>query len=250
MKYIFLLLTVFSIYSQNENFEKKTFIYELDTLNYRILKPLDYDSKKKYPVHLFLHGAGERGNDNESQLIHGSDLFLKKENRENYKSWVIFPQAPLNEWWGGHYDAYKFNYQVKISSALNLVIKFMDQFIERNDVDKNKIYVSGLSMGGMGTFSILSQRPDMFAAATPICGDGDPNSVESFAKKVPIWIFHGALDRVVHPNKSLIMAQALIEKGGNPRVTIYENVYHDSWNNAFDEKDFLSWIHSKSKTNE
>ena len=250
MKYIFLLLTVFSIYSQNENFEKKTFIYELDTLNYRILKPLDYDSKKKYPVHLFLHGAGERGNDNESQLIHGSDLFLKKVNRENYKSWVIFPQAPLNEWWGGHYDPYKFNYQVKISSALNLVIKFMDQFIERNDVDKNKIYVSGLSMGGMGTFSILSQRPDMFAAATPICGDGDPNSVESFAKKVPIWIFHGALDRVVHPNKSLIMAQAIIEKGGNPRVTIYENVYHDSWNNAFDEKDFLYWIHSKSKTNE
>ena len=105
-------------------------------------------------------------------------------------------------------------------------------------------------MGGMGTFSILSQRPEMFAAATPICGDGDPNSVKSFAKKVPIWIFHGALDRVVNPNRSLIMAQAIIEENGSPRVTIYENVYHDSWNNAFDEKDFLSWIHSKSKTNE
>ena len=102
----------------------------------------------------------------------------------------------------------------------------------------------------MGTFSILSQRPNMFAAATPICGDGDPKSVKSFAKKVPIWIFHGALDRVVHPNRSLIMAQSIIEENGSPRVTIYENVYHDSWNNAFDEKDFLSWIHSKSKTNE
>ena len=103
------------------------------------------------------------------------------------------------------------------------------------------------SMGGMGTFSILSQRPDMFAAATPICGDGDPKSVKSFAKKVPIWIFHGALDRDVHPNRSLIMAQAIIEENGSPRVTIYENVYHDSWNNAFEEKDFLSWIYSKSK---
>ena len=163
---------------------------------------------------------------------------------------IIFPQSPKNDWWGGHYDPYKFDYQVKNSKALKLVINLMDEFIMRSDVNKNKIYVSGLSMGGMGTFSILSRRPDMFAAATPICGDGDPNSVKSFAKKVPIWIFHGALDRVVHPNRSLIMAQAIIEENGSPRVTIYENVYHDSWNNAFDEKDFLSWIHSKSKTNE
>ena len=78
MKYLFLIFSVLTIYSQNENFEKKSFIYKSDTLNYRILKPLNYDSSKKYPVHLFLHGAGERGNDNESQLIHGSNLFLKE----------------------------------------------------------------------------------------------------------------------------------------------------------------------------
>ena len=96
MKYLFLILSVFSIYSQNENFEKKSFIYETDTLNYRILKPLNYDSSKKYPVHLFLHGAGERGNDNESQLIHGSNLFLKENNRKKYPSFVIFPQSPKN----------------------------------------------------------------------------------------------------------------------------------------------------------
>ena len=250
MKYIFLIFSVLTIYSQNENFEKKSFIYDTVTLNYRFLIPLIYDSTKKYPVHLFLHGAGERGNDNESQLIHGSNLFLKENNQKKYPSFVIFPQCPKNDWWGGHYDTYKFDYQVKNSKALKLVINLMDEFIMRSDVNKNKIYVSGLSMGGMGTFSILSQRPNMFAAATPICGDGDPKSVKSFAKKVPIWIFHGALDRVVHPNRSLIMAQSIIEENGSPRVTIYENVYHDSWNNAFDEKDFLSWIHSKSKTNE
>ena len=111
----------------------------------------------------------------------------------------------------------------------------------------NRVYVSGLSMGGMGTFEILSQRPDMFAAATPISGSGDLNKVKNYAKKLPIWIFHGSLDKVVLPKESLDIAKKIIEQGGNPRLTLYENVGHDSWNDAFEEKDFLSWIHSKSK---
>tara|TARA_B100000989_G_scaffold274597_1_gene233534 strand:+ start:885 stop:1625 length:741 start_codon:yes stop_codon:yes gene_type:complete len=244
MKYFFLLFTVFTIYSQNENFEKKIFIFESDTLKYRILKPLDYDSNKKYPVHLFLHGAGERGNDNQKQLVHGSKLFLNLENRKKYKSWVIFPQCPIDDWWGNkkRYPEFKGN-------AIGLVIKLMESMLNSKNVDDNRIYVSGLSMGGMGTFEILSQKPNMFAAATPICGSGELNNVEKYAKKVPIWIFHGALDKVVLPSKSLQIAEKIIEEGGNPRVTIYESVYHDSWNNTFEEKDFLSWIHSKSKNN-
>ena len=102
-------------------------------------------------------------------------------------------------------------------------------------------------MGGLGTFSILNARPEMFAAATPICGDGDPNSVENFAKKVAIWIFHGSADKVVLPQQSLKMANAILNAGGNPKITIYENVAHNSWDTAFAEKDFLKWIHSKTK---
>jgi len=109
------------------------------------------------------------------------------------------------------------------------------------------VYVSGLSMGGMGTFVILNLRPEMFAAATPICGDGDPSLVSNYSKKVPIWIFHGSDDTVVSPKKSLKMAKAIIENGGSPKMTFYENVGHDSWNNAFAEKEFINWIHSKSK---
>ena len=234
--------------SQNlDLFEKEIFIQGKDTLNYRVLKPQNYDSEKSYPLHLFLHGAGERGNDNELQLVHGAKLFLKKENREKYKSWVIFPQSPKNDWWGGYYSPYEYDYQVEKSDALGLVIKLMDHLVNRKDVDKDKVYISGLSMGGLGTFSILNQRPNMFAAATPICGDGGPNSVDNFAKKVNIWIFHGSADKVVHPNQSLKMAQAIINAGGNPKVTIYENVEHNSWDVAFAEKDFLKWIHSKTK---
>ena len=246
-----LLIIVFLMFSNSnsqdlELFEKKTFEFEKETLSYRILKPLNYNSNKQYPVHLFLHGAGERGNDNVSQLVHGGKLFLKKENREQYNSWVIFPQAQKNDWWG-YKDPYKFDYNVKESKAMSLVVKLMDDFTQRKDVDPNKVFVSGLSMGGMGTFVILNLRPEMFAAATPICGDGDPSLVSNYSKKVPVWIFHGSDDTVVSPKKSLKMAKAIIENGGSPKITFYENVGHDSWNNAFAEKDFLKWIHSKSK---
>jgi len=250
MKYFNLAIILFMISNSNAQdlnlYEKEIYIHENDTLNYRILKPLNYDSNKQYPVHLFLHGSGERGNNNVSQLVHGGKLFLKKENREQYNSWVIFPQASKSDWWG-HSEPYKFNYNVKESKDMSLVIKLMDSFVERNDVDTNRVYVSGLSMGGMGTFVILNLRPEMFAAATPICGDGDPNSVKNYSKKVPIWIFHGSDDTVVSPKNSLKMAKAIIENGGSPKITFYENVDHGSWNNAFAEKDFLKWIHSKSK---
>ena len=250
MKYLVIFFILFLNVNLNSQdldlYEQEIFVTEKDTLNYRILKPLNYDSTKQYPVHLFLHGAGERGNDNVSQLVHGSKLFLKKESREKYNSWVIFPQAPKNDWWG-YKDPYKLNYNVKESKAMSLVVKLMDNFSKRNDVNQNKIYVSGLSMGGMGTFVILNLRPDMFAAATPICGDGDPNSVNNYAEKIPIWIFHGSDDTVVSPKKSLKMANAIIDAGGSPKITFYENVGHDSWNNAFAEENFLKWIHSKTK---
>ena len=122
-KKFILIFFPFLLFSQTELFDKKNFIVENDTLRYRILAPLDYDANEKYPVHLFLHGAGERGNDNELQLFHGSNLFLNNNNRKKYKSWVIFPQSPKNDWWGGYYDPYKYDYDVKRSKSLELVIK-------------------------------------------------------------------------------------------------------------------------------
>ncbi len=102
-------------------------------------------------------------------------------------------------------------------------------------------------MGGMGTFEILYRKPDMFAAATPICGNGITTLTKRYANKVSIWVFHGSDDKVVQPKHSLKMIRAIIASGGSPKMTLYENVGHDSWNNAFDEPNFLKWIHSKSK---
>ena len=256
MKQILILifsLLVSNIYTQNLNlFEDEIFVNEKDTLNYRILKPLDYDPNQKYPVHLFLHGAGERGFNNSSQLMYVDRLFLKKENREHYKSWIILPQCPTNDRWPSlsSDSEWNNNFENKITGpnkSLKLVMELMDRFIEKKQVNKQKVYVSGLSMGGMGTFEILYRRPNMFAAATPICGNGIAAFAKQYANKVSIWIFHGSDDKVVQPKHSLKMANAIIESGGSPKMTLYENVGHDSWNNAFAEPNFLKWIHSKSK---
>ena len=249
---LFFALYLCNLNSQNiELYEKETFIFENDTLNYRILKPLNYDPNKQYPVHLFLHGSGERGKDNSSQLTHGGSLFLKKENREKYNSWVIFPQCSKNDRWpsisSDLWDQVFENKIKKPNKSLGLVIRLMDEFIEKKDVDNQRIYVSGLSMGGMGTFEILFRRPDMFAAATPICGNGITQLAKLYANKAPVWIFHGSDDKVVSPKYSLEMARAIIESGGSPKMTLYSNVDHNSWDKAFAEKDFLKWIHSKTK---
>lgn len=254
MKYLNLMFVFFIFNYLNSQelklYEKEIFVYENDTLNYRILKPLNYNPNKQYPVHLFLHGSGERGNDNSSQLTHGGKLFLKKENREKYNSWVIFPQCSKNDRWpslsSDQWDKSFNNNNSKPNKSLGLVIRLMDKFIEKKQVDKQRIYLSGLSMGGMGTFEILFRRPNMFAAATPICGNGIPQLAKLYADKVPLWIFHGSDDNVVSPKYSLAMAKAIIEAGGSPKMTLYENTGHGSWNNAFEEKDFLKWIHSKS----
>ena len=255
MKYLNFFLFLFILNNLNSQdfklYEKETFVFENDTLNYRILKPLNYDSNQKYPVHLVLHGSGERGNDNTSQLTHGGALFLEKENREKYNSWVLFPQCSNNDRWANlKSDTWDVSFKdtvTKPNKSLQLVIRLMDQFIENKQVDKQRIYVSGLSMGGMGTFEILYRRPNMFAAATPICGNGSTEFAYLYANKVSIWIFHGSDDKVVSPKHSLNMATAIIESGGSPKMTLYENVGHGSWDNAFAEKNYLKWIHSKTK---
>tara|TARA_B100000767_G_scaffold110750_1_gene105964 strand:- start:460 stop:1230 length:771 start_codon:yes stop_codon:yes gene_type:complete len=255
MKYllfIFIVCYQANTFSQDfELYEKEIFVFENDTLNYRILKPLNYDPQGIYPVHLFLHGAGERGNDNIAQLTHGGELFLKKENREKYNSWVIFPQCPKNDRWPNlKSDAWDKKFKNKISKpnkSLKLVIRLMDQFIEKKQVDKQRVYVSGLSMGGMGTFEILYRRPNMFAAATPICGNSSEKLAYLYANKVQLWIFHGSVDKVVSPKHSLNMVNAIKKSGGNPKFSLYENIGHASWGNAFAEKNYLKWIHSKTK---
>lgn len=249
------LLIVNGINGQDMDLYKpKVFRSGGDTLSYRIMYPSKYDVNKKYPVILFLHGAGERGSNNQDQLLHGGKLFADSANRAKYPAFVIFPQCPKSDFWArmkrdetpGSDSLGGFNFisDEPIGKSLGLVVKLIDSFAKTPQVDKKKIYLGGLSMGGMGTFELLWRKPNFFAAAVPICGGGDPSKVSIYARNYPVWVFHGSADPVVPVANSRLMVSQIKAAGGNVTYTEYPGVGHDSWNNAFAEPVLLKWLFS------
>lgn len=221
-----------------------------NTLNYRILYPSDYDVNRKYPLILVLHGSGERGSDNSSQLVHGGKLFLDSAIRVEYPAFVVFPQCPAEDFWANlkkddnkdSLGGFGYMSHKPIRTSLELVSMLMDSLAQTPQINTRKMYVGGLSMGGMGTFELLWRKPKFFAAAFPICGGGDPAKVNLYARNFPIWVFHGDADKVVTPANSRIMVNALKKAGARVKYTEYPGVGHDSWNNAFAEPDLLKWL--------
>ena len=238
-----------------QGFEAFTFINEKsDTLLYRMLSPLQNDEEKKYPLVLFLHGAGERGNDNIKQLTHGASLFLNELNRKQLPAYVVFPQCPENDYWASvKIDRsslplnLSFDYSKPITQSLSLVIDLVNQLKEDKNIDEQRIYVVGLSMGGMGTFELIHQQPDLFAAAVPICGGGDDTMFSKKAARTPMWVFHGTEDNVISVQHSRIMVKRIGKFNKGLRYTEYPEVKHNSWDRAFAEPDLLPWLFSHKK---
>ena len=220
-------------------FDKLTHQTTKYTLQYRLLKPKELKENQQYPLVLFLHGSGERGNDNVKNLKYITDLFLKEKNRNDFPCYVVVPQCPASENWT-YPDWYR-----DPREPTNSVVKLIDSLSNLPHVDKSRIYVAGLSMGGYGTWYLLTRFPDMFAAAIPICGGGDPNQVANFTH-VPIWAFHGSKDDRVDPEESRKMIEALEKAGARPKYTEYKKTGHvDSWLKAFQEPTLLSWLFSQ-----
>lgn len=244
----------FVAYTQ-EGFQLRTFeTKDGHTLPYQILYPKNYDRTQKYPIVLVLHGAGERGNDNQKQLTHGSKLFLNEENRAKFPAIVVFPQCASDSYWmSGKIDRTKqpieliFDYPKAPNWPLKAAIDLVKKLIKEEAVDKKRMYITGLSMGGMGTFEALSRYPKLFAAAAPICGGGNLELTKKYAKRVPLWIFHGSVDAVVKVQYSRDIYAALQANGTKVKYTEYPNVNHNSWDNAFAEPEFLSWMFSHIK---
>lgn len=254
-----IIFNSFAVKAQEKINDKSAFSYEThilnnDTLNYRLLMPKNFSQNKQYPVVLFLHGAGERGSNNETQLVHGSTLFLNEKHRDNFPAIVIFPQCPKDDYWSKvdvdrttYPIGLKFKYEESPTTPMALVIDLLDKTFEKPFIKKDQVYVMGLSMGGMGTFEIIHRQPNMFAAAIPICGAGDPKYVSNYSKTLPVWIFHGAQDNVVDPQWSIDMASAILKTGGFPKFTLYDFANHNSWDSAFAEPELLNWLFSKTK---
>jgi len=250
------LLFPFLSKAQNlSSFDKGTYINKNDTLPYRILFPVDFDAKKKYPLILVLHGAGERGNDNEAQLKYGPKLFLNDTIRSKYPAIVVMPQCPAASYWSNvkiqgdssGKRSFQFHEGGDPTVAMKSLLGLIAQLLDKPFIDKHRVYVGGLSMGGMGTFELLRRKPDLFAAAFAICGGDNTRNAKIYAKKVPLWIFHGAKDEVVPADHSIIMVNAIKAEGGNPRFTLYPNDNHNSWDDAFAEPGLMPWLFSHTK---
>jgi len=250
-----LALSAFAAAQDKTAYEKHWLVKGSDTLPYRLLLPKNYDPAKKYPLVLFLHGAGERGNDNEAQLVHGWKLFLKDDVREQYPAIVVFPQCPANSYWSNvqfRYDSLAkqrtFHFQAggAPTTAMRLLLQLLDELENRYRLDDDRFYVGGLSMGGMGTFELVSRKPRKFAAAFPICGGANPVTAKKL-KRTSWWIFHGLKDDVVPPQLSQQMADALKKVKAKVKLTLYPEANHNSWDPAFAEPDLLPWLFSHKK---
>ncbi|WP_099034300.1 prolyl oligopeptidase family serine peptidase [Lacimicrobium alkaliphilum] len=231
-------------------FEAKTYSHGGQSLNYRILYPADFEPQKTYPLVLFLHGAGERGDDNLAQLTHGAELFAREDVRREYPAIVVFPQAPENDYWANvdvlresqPYQLQFADISAQPTDAMQLVLALTDVLSAEPFVDKQRVYVGGLSMGAMGTYEILARRPHLFAAAIAICGGGNVNNAAHYQKELHIWAFHGTEDKVVDASLSEEMVAAINQHGGNARLTLYKDTNHNSWDKAFAEPALLPWL--------
>lgn len=212
---------------QEMKFEKR--IVKTVKLNYLLYLPKNYNTKDKFPLILFLHGAGERGNDLNKLKVHGIPKIV--EQKDDFPFIAVSPQCPADSWWTLEIE------------ALNALLK---DVIKKYSVDKKRIYLTGLSMGGFGTWSLAIAYPDRFAAIVPICGGGDPEKVSAI-KDIPVWVFHGAKDNLVKLEQSEKMVNALKQIGGNVKFTVYPDAEHDSWTATYDNPELYEWLLQQSK---
>ena len=250
---VLVMLQVYGQYDANL-FYSREFRQGENTLRYRILYPEGYKKgdKKKYPLVLFLHGRGESGSDNESQLKHGSALFLKPETKQKYPAIVIFPQCPDEDSWAVYTrDTVTGKFSIpadpKQTEAGYMVQSLIKYYLKNGQVDSKRVYIMGLSMGGMGTLDLVVRNPKMFAAAISICGAIEPARLKKL-KKMPVRFYHGMEDAVVPVSFSRDAYYELKAAGSSVTELIeYPGVGHDSWDYTFESGDFLEWLFSFKK---
>ena len=248
-----LMMISLGILAQHDDYVAKEFLNDKgDTLLYRQLSPETVVQNKKYPLVLFLHGAGERGSNNTSQLQNGSMQFTNPVNREKYPSFVLFPHCPEDKYWAPStrpekFDVEHFPINAPISNPLRMVEEFLAQTVKDYPIDTNRIYIVGLSMGGMGVYDIVSRNPHMFAAAIAICGAVNPQRLREMDSNTQFRLYHGDADSVVPVMFSRETYKALKQTGKNVEYFEFPGVNHGSWDPAFNQPDFISWLYNQNK---
>ena len=259
LKKIISLLTLLMCihFTQAQDFsayKKAFFIRGTDTLRYRILYPENYEPRESYPLVVFLHGAGWRGNDNEHQLDEGGGFFLNDSVRKKFPALVVFPQCPADSSWnkfppGPPYDTtVGFNHTMNtlaLSTPELLVKLLIDSLAEHKIADKKRIYLGGGSLGAFGAYDLIIHYPNYFAAAFTQSGQANVALYPKRAANVPLWIFHGAIDDIINPWPDRSLAKALQQAGAkNAKYTEYPGLRHQILTNVFAEPDLLPWLFS------
>jgi len=191
-------------------------------MGYLLYLPKDYDTKESWPLVLFLHGSGERGDDLELVKKHGPPKLIGE--GKGFPFIVVSPQCPKSQSW----------------EPLELTA-LLDEVTRTQKVDQDRIYVTGLSMGGFATWELAALTPNRFAAIAPIGGGGEPYWTRRF-KHLPTWAFHGARDTGVPVERTQEMVDALTKNGGTPKLTIYPEAEHDSWTETYNNAEFYEWL--------
>lgn len=194
--------------------------------------PKDFDETKKYPLVFFLHGAGERGDDLDVASRHG---FMKhvREDGKDYPFIFVAPQCPHDKYWGCYTES---------------LIAFLDYVCDTMPVDRERVYLTGLSMGGTGTFMLAMAAPERFAAIAPVCGSGICWYAEAL-DGIPVYMYHGDCDDVVPIGESITMLNSINKRGENAKLKICYGIGHNAWDIAYDGDELVNWLLSHKKTN-
>ena len=245
------LLLAISLQQVQTGFLDRSITVGSKAYRYQVYVPADYMTKPSWPAILFLHGAGERGDDGLFQTQVGLGAAIRQ-NSSRYPAIAVFPQVPNDSQWVG--------------TPADMAVAALQQTMRELRVDPKRVYLTGLSMGGHGTWYIAYRHPELFAAIVPICGwvrefpqfrgsvpvvPGDSASVmTSLAQRlrsVPIWIFHGEVDRVVTVSGSREPAAALKAAGANVQYTEMLGVDHNSWDAAYGSDEFVRWLFAQQR---
>jgi predicted peptidase len=216
-----------------------------ERMPYIVMKPSDWNAKKKYPLLVFLHGAGERGDDNQNQLKWGREWMEQAVTQ--YQAVVVAPQCPGDcRWVEVDWGLPAHDMPVEMSRPMHLLFGLLPGIEKELSIDPARRYIGGLSMGGYGAWDALCRQPGYFAAGVPICGGADEKQAKAIAR-IPVWVFHGAADGVVPVIRAQHMVEALKKAGGIPKYSEYPGVDHFSWVNAFADPELLKWLFQQKR---
>lgn len=214
-------------------------------LPYRLYQPVVPEGTK-LPLLVHFHGAGSRGDNNTAQL--GQARRFAAENfQKKHPCFVLAPQCPEGERWVDlGWQRVEHTMPEQPTWQMLAAITLVERLLQELPIDVTRVYVNGQSMGGYATWDAISRRPELFAAAVPVCGGGDLKQLDRM-KAVPVWAFHGALDKTVPPENSRRLVTALQLAGAPVRYTEYPEVAHDAWNYAYEEPGLQEWMFAQQQ---